>query len=950
VSTQIDFERYRDFAICAADWVWEMDANLRFTWMSEHVEAYLRVPPEWHYGKSREDLLGPEYNRETWDAHLEDLKARRPFRDFTFYRLGDDTVPSIWIRTSGLPVFDENGVFQGYRGSAREATEDMVARTKAATLEHRLNEAISVLDDGFALYDANDALVLWNAAFCSINTQVSDMVASGVTFEALIRAAVTRGQLPEAVGQEEAWLAERLAQHRAGVTAAERQVSDGRWFMTRERPTAEGGVVGMWSDITARKRAQAAERASHERAQTLLDAIEKLNEMFVLWDENDQLVMCNARFRELNTAVIETTESGTPFETHVRAVLAAGLYPDAQGREDAWLEERLQRHQQPTGPFETQRQNGRWVLINEQKIGGTTATTSVDITEIKQTQRDLAFEKNRAEVTLRSIGDAVIATDANGAVTFMNPIAETLTGWSQADALSEPIERVCRLLNEGDREPVASPVAQCMADGAIANLESHTILVARDGREYFIRDSAAPIRAEGGLLDGVVLVFSDITERNRLARKASYDAGHDALTGLVNRRGFEARLQQALDAAHDNGISHALVYLDLDQFKVVNDTKGHAAGDELLRQLAIALQKPLRKRDTFARLGGDEFGILLEHCSLTQAHRVTEDIRAAIANYRFHWEGQPFQIGASMGLVSVDADSATIVELLRRADVACYAAKDAGRNRLHIYRENDSQLAKRRGEMQWVGWIQRALEEDRFELFQQPIAPLAATSLPSTDFRFEVLLRLRAEDGAIVAPGAFLPSAERYGLATQIDRWVIRQALLQLAAHPAFVERLARCAINLSGHSLADDAMADFIEGELTQAGIAPEKLCFEVTETAAIANLGAATELFGRLQALGCTFALDDFGSGLSSFAYLKSLPVDYLKIDGVFVKGIAGDPIDYAIVKSINELGQATGKRTIAEYAENDAVIDKLRELGVNYAQGYGIARPAPLSELLQ
>jgi diguanylate cyclase (GGDEF)-like protein/PAS domain S-box-containing protein len=562
---------------------------------------------------------------------------------------------------------------------------------------------------------------------------------------------------------------------------------------------------------------------------------------------------------------------------------------------------------------------------------------------MRSAERSLYAEKVRAEVTLHSIGDAVITTDAQGNVKFMNPVAEQLTGWPLAEARGQPVDTVFLILNEDDRTPVASPVAHCLAKEAIVGHGDDTILVGLHGNEYSIQDSAAPIWSPEHELMGVVLVFSDVTEHRRLAREASHHAAHDSLTGLVNRREFEKRLQRVLDTAHRDDRVHALVYLDLDQFKVINDTKGHSAGDELLRQLSRRLSERTRHRDTFARLGGDEFGLLMEHCSLEQAQHIAEELHASISEFRFMWEHQPFRIGASMGLVAVDATSRSITELLRRADAACYVAKEQGRNRIHIYTEDDSRLAERRGEMQWVGRIQRALEENRFRLYYQPIVALSEVN--SDEVRCELLLRLEDETGDVVPPGAFLPAAERYDLAVAIDQWVVSHALDWLAAHPSFIDQVAHCAINLSGHSLADTKMAAFIESQFQTTKVPPGKICFEVTETAAIANLGAAATLFDRLKELGCKFALDDFGTGLSSFGYLKNLPVDYLKIDGIFVKDIAGDPIDFAIVKSINELGHVTGKKTIAEFAENDAIVEKLRALEVDYAQGYSIGRPKPL-----
>jgi diguanylate cyclase (GGDEF)-like protein/PAS domain S-box-containing protein len=480
--------------------------------------------------------------------------------------------------------------------------------------------------------------------------------------------------------------------------------------------------------------------------------------------------------------------------------------------------------------------------------------TAVLFCAMRDTRRALHSEMTRAEITLHSIGDGVITTDARGVIDFINPIAERLTGWPLVEARGQPIEKVFHVISALDRTRVVNPVARCLEQRGLVGPDIHSVLVGRSGDEYSIQDSVAAIWSLEHVLEGVVLVFSDDSERQRLALTAVHDAAHDPLTGVVNRREFERRLQQALDAAHKEDITHALVYLDLDQFKVINDTKGHGAGDEHLRQLSHRLNALSRTRDTFARLGGDEFGLLMERCTLEQARRTTESLLDSVREFRFVWEGQPFRIGASMGLVAVDGSSRTITELLRRADAACYGAKEHGRDQIHLYTEDDFQLAERRGEMHWVSRIQKALEEDQFRLYYQPIVAL---SQPQGDgIRCELLLRLESEAGEIIPPGAFSPAAERYDLAAAIDQWVVKNALRWIAAHPGVSARLTHVAINLSGHSMVDPHMAEYIERQFQQSLVAPEKICFEVTETAAIANLDTAASFFDRMKKLGCEFA----------------------------------------------------------------------------------------------
>ena len=581
-----------------------------------------------------------------------------------------------------------------------------------------------------------------------------------------------------------------------------------------------------------------------------------------------------------------------------------------------------------------------------------------DISARKRAEETLFEAKERAEVTLHSIGDAVLTTDANGNVDYLNPIAEQLTGWSNAEAQHKPLSQVFQILNEITRAPIENPVTRVLRDGQIVGLANHTVLISRDGHELGIEDSAAPIRNRAGEIIGVVLVFHDVSQARQMATQLTWQASHDSLTGLINRREFENRVALALASARADGLTHTLLYLDLDQFKLVNDTCGHVAGDELLRQLSALKQKRMRASDTLARLGGDEFGLLLENCPLDQAQRIADNLRQVIKNFRFTWEGKSFEISASIGVVGVHADSGGLSDVLSAADMACYAAKEAGRNRVHVYRESDATLIQRHGEMLWVARVNQALEQDRFTLYRQSIMPADSASSQEglVIDHYEVLLRLVAEDGGIIAPGTFIPAAERYNLMPAIDRWVVRSTLTHLQEHACPPMNASagsgECdclvAINLSGASLGDDDFLDFVRAQLAEHGIPPGMVCFEITETAAISNLARATQLITELRALGCRFSLDDFGAGLSSFGYLKNLPVDFLKIDGGLVKNIVDNPIDYAMVEAINDIGHVMGLRTIAEFVENDAIREKLCRLGVDYVQGYGIERPRPLAGL--
>lgn len=566
-----------------------------------------------------------------------------------------------------------------------------------------------------------------------------------------------------------------------------------------------------------------------------------------------------------------------------------------------------------------------------------------DITERKKAQIALFTEKERLRVTLSSIGDGVITTDEKGHITYLNPVGERMTGWKNADAVGQPLLTVFNIINAHTNKPAFNPVELVLREQNTAGLAEHTVLVHRDGQHYPIEDSAAPIRNIEGKIIGVVLVFHDVTQAHRMAMEMTYQATHDALTGLINRREFERRLELTIKSGQREQRQHTMLYLDLDQFKLVNDTCGHAVGDDLLRQLTAILQNKLRQSDTLARLGGDEFAVLLENCASEPALRIAQLLRQTVCGFHFSWQDKVFPIGVSIGVVTFSNGDVVMQDVLRMADTACYVAKDKGRNRVHVYKQGDNDLVQRQGEMGWVGRIQKALDEDRFVLYVQKILPLCRGQLDS--IHYEVLIRMRAEDGALVPPMAFIPAAERYGLMPALDRWVVSKTLAYCAELIARNQSMGMVAINLSGMSFSDENFRTFVLEQLASSKIPPHWICFEITETAAITNLASAGVFIRELKSRGCRFSLDDFGSGMSSFTYLKHLPVDYLKIDGAFVRDMVENPIDCAMVESINHIGHLMGLQTIAEFVENEQIQEKLREIGVDFAQGYGIEKPHPM-----
>ncbi|RZV38360.1 MAG: EAL domain-containing protein [Chromatiales bacterium] len=584
-------------------------------------------------------------------------------------------------------------------------------------------------------------------------------------------------------------------------------------------------------------------------------------------------------------------------------------------------------------------ENSRAIYDEDGKVVAHEGTIT-DITERKRAETRIFEEKERAQVTLQSIGDGVITTDADGNVDYINPVAQDLTGWDMRSARGTPVQDLMMIINEHTRASCENPVVRCLKEGRTITLPENSVLVTKNGDEVPIQDSAAPIRDRIGNIIGSVMVFHDVSRDSRLFRQLSYQAAHDTLTGLLNRREFENRLTTAIESIlHNCEETHALLYVDLDQFKVVNDTFGHTAGDALLCQLSEQIQTKIRSTDILARLGGDEFGILLERCDEERAIEVAEAIRGSIEGYRFEWQGSFTTVRCSIGLVLVTSENADVAGLMSSADVACYSAKDMGRNQVHFYRDSDASM--RHEEMKWVSRITSAVDEDRLELFFQPIIGIGQDDAARCG-HYELLLRMRDEDGNLVGPNQFIPAAERYNLMPTLDRWVIHEALSKLADRSEGESANYTLAINLSGTSLSEDRFLDFVIDELEKQELPPGAICFEITETAAISNLARVVHFMKSIKKLGCKFSLDDFGSGLSSFTYLKNLPVDYLKIDGHFISNVAEDSVDESMVKAIHQVGSAMGIETIAERVENRKVLDKLGSLGVEFAQGYYIARP--------
>lgn len=545
--------------------------------------------------------------------------------------------------------------------------------------------------------------------------------------------------------------------------------------------------------------------------------------------------------------------------------------------------------------------------------------------------RALKRLKSELASTLRAIGDGVVRVDHHGRIDYMNAVAERIAGQGMADCQGRHFTEVFTLADVKSGAVDEGLLRKCLFGSecdAIVRVEGR-------GSAFTARLRSARVGPVGQAGGGTVLVLHDISELHQLNEELSYQASHDPLTGLLNRIGLERLLQELID--RDGLAVHVFIYIDLDDFKIVNDTCGHDAGDELLTQLSTHLKTHLRTSDYMARLGGDEFGVVLPDCPLEKGEEIAEKLRKGIESYRFHWGDKVFRVGGSLGLVAQDADVMDMTEMLRAADAACYVAKDLGRNRVHVYKPDDADVASSHGQMSWISRITRALDEDRFELFVQKARPVKA----GDPAYVEVLLRLRDVDGTRVSPGAFIPAAERYHMMEVLDRRVVEQVL---ANRDRLLSGRDYCAVNLSGQSLGSAPFRRFLE-ESVEGLERADLLCFEITETAAVANMEQARTLVENLRRKGCRFALDDFGSGLSSFAYLKHLPVDFIKIDGSFIRNMVDDELDQAMVTSIAHMSEVLGIKTVAEYVEDEATIDCLQEIGVDYLQGFGIEKPRPL-----
>lgn len=575
------------------------------------------------------------------------------------------------------------------------------------------------------------------------------------------------------------------------------------------------------------------------------------------------------------------------------------------------------------------------------EIDGNVEVTAIirDVSERQKMEKVLREAERRYQALYESNPTMYLTLGADRTILSINPFGAMELGYEMSELVGRRSDSIVSA--QADIAILDEIFESCLKQPGVV-YSGEVRLVPKGGGAMWVRLTARGCDDDLGN-PIVYVVCQDITSERELSKRIEFQAAHDSLTGLVNRREFERRLSHVLNIARSDRTEHALCYLDLDQFKVINDTCGHLAGDELLRQIANLLTSSTRRRDTIGRLGGDEFAVLLEYCNVETATRIADNLRKAISKYRFTWQDKVFSVGASIGLVAITGQKQTVSDILSVVDSACYVAKEEGRNRIHVSHPDDAEIARWHGEMRWVSTINDALDHDRFELHFQRIISVRGSR--QSGIHFELLLRMQDENGQSVPPSHFLPAAERFGLSVRLDRWVVNATIQWLSRFGHQLSDLELVCINLSGRTLGDEEFLRFVEDLLTRKKVAANRICFEITETAAIANLARAMRFINKLKEHGCQFALDDFGTGLSSFAYLRNLQVDYIKIAGPFVRDIATNPVDLAMVRSINDIAQVMGKKTIAEFVESLDVLEKLHDLGVNYAQGYHIGRPQPL-----
>lgn len=938
-----DLDRLAGVARLTRNSVVITDVEGRIEWTNPAFSQLTGYTEQEVIGRKPGDFLQTEETDQQEVARLGEALAQRiPYSGVLLNRSKDGR--HYFIEIDIQPVFDAKGIHTGFISIQRDTTERLLQSARLKASEELLDRTGELSRVGGWRLDVATGAVTWTRmtrVIHEVDEHYVPSVEQGLAFYAPEARPVISAAVEKGIADGTGWDLELPF-----ITAKGNHL----WVRAYGRPVFEAGKLvaldGAIADVTESVRIRDEIDSARQRLELILQSTGAGT-----WEWNVQTG--EVRFNEGWARILGySLEELQPVSLQTWVLNA---HQDDIERSERLLEAHF-RGETPYYECEVRMRHKAghviWVLDRGRVMTRTEDGqpewmfgTHIDITERKQIQLRLQESEALLSTTLRSIGDAVLTTDAEGRITWINPVAEMLTGWKSDDARGRTASEVLHLEIEGQPGPAPCPVQTCLREGRKVGLASNTVLIARDGGRHVIEDSAAPLREVDGRVLGAVMVFRDVTEKHQLTKEMSFRATHDALTGLVNRMEFEKQLGMALDRIKAGGKSGILMFLDLDHFKMVNDACGHAAGDRLLVQIASIFRNEVRSGDVVGRFGGDEFAILLNECPLEHGRRISQKIVEAIDRYRFVTEdGKRFRVGVSIGLVPVHNQWSSIPQLLQSVDAACYAAKAEGRNRVVV---DDGQLggAPANRTLRWGPLIEQALDENLFELHAQRVMPLAGGA--SSEVRCEVLLRLKTADKILQAPGTFMPAAERYQLASRIDRWVLRSVIDALKNQPLAVA--ARVAINLSGQSAGDRAFHRYALDTIQASGLPPERFCIEITETAVVANLADAARFIDDLHGLGIQVALDDFGAGSASFAYLKSLKVDVLKIDGQFVRGLLEGALEDVAIRSFINAARVLKLRTVAEHVESEAVAARLTQLGVDFGQGYFFHRPEPLDNLL-
>lgn len=848
----------------------------------------------------------------------------------------------IFARALSQPTRNDFGDVTGHVGSVEDITLRRTQEQAIRKSEQLMKHTGSLADVGGWGLDIDTSELMWTEQTCRIHGVPIDYqptLSDAIGFYAEESRSVIEAAVQSSIEQGQSWDLE-LPLIRAN--------GERIWVHALCRVEFEEGkpvrLLGAFQNVTQKVNQRRAVENAHERMKLATDSGD-----IGIWDwdiEHDQLSWTPLMYQLYGMQ--QTDEPLTYNDWRDR------LHPDDRIRAETALKKSILNKADFDDEFRIVLANGEIrhlrgtarVTRDQNGMAQRMVGVNWDVTPMRALTAELAEQHALLHVTLRSIGDAVITTDARGIVTWLNPAAEKMTGWPVDLATDLPVTQVFDILRADTRETAVSPIITCLERDRIVELVDNTILISRDGREFGIEDSAAPIRNEQGKVLGAVLVFHDVTEQRRLSNEMTYRATHDALTGLYNRTEFEQRLKSSLVQSETSDSDNAMFLVDLDQFKLVNDACGHAVGDQLLQQIAKLLVDCVREGDSVARLGGDEFGVLLEHCDIESAKRIAQELCNRMDEFRFEHDLRRFRIGTSIGLVPLDNRWKDVSDAVQAADVACYAAKDAGRNRVHVWFDSDENINNRTADMKWATRLERAIDDDQFLLYSQKIDCLSKTD---GGVHAEVLLRMYDDDRNLKLPGIFLSAAERFHLATRIDRWVLQHALERLLRLPD-VSSVSMLCINLSGQSVGDRKFHRYAIKLLTNAGTdICSRICIEITETSVVTNMANAGLFIDELHELGIRVALDDFGAGASSFGYLKLLNVDILKIDGQFIQNTQHDSLDAAAVRCFVDIARVQGLQTVAEYVINAEVFEHVKGMGIDFAQGFYLHQPEPIDQLL-